>query len=265
MRWCRLLLVALLCTGCQMDKTFVFMPTPWQAGDWATQSGVPLEEVWFEADDGVRLFGWYIAAPQSQVTMLWCHGNAGNIAHRLQNAIELYRRGISVFIFDYRGYGQSQGRPSEAGLYRDAQAAYTYLTTIRQTPPQDIILFGRSLGASVVADIAARQPAAGVMLETPFPSIAAMAQAHYAGLPMHMLVQSRFEMLPRLAQIEMPVLVIYADGDTTVPVRLSQEVYDAVRAPKALYRIEGAGHNDTYVVGGEAYFERLLRFVSEVQ
>ncbi len=247
-----------------LDQLFVYHPNPWTERDWAKASGLPLEEVWFKAEDGTKLFGWYVQSSASSPVLLWCHGNAGNIIHRLENLAELYRIGLSVFIFDYRGYGRSEGKPSEEGLYQDALAAYSYLVDRRGVRPERLVLFGRSLGASVAGEIASRKPAAGLILESPFPSIAAMARAHYGGLPMHWLLSGRFPLSERLARVTMPVLVIHGDYDTIVPIELGREVFAAAREPKSFYVIEGADHNNTYHVGGRAYFQRLARFIEEV-
>ena len=115
-----------------LDRLFVFHPEPWVERDWARASRLPLEDVWFSAEDGTRLFGWYVAARRPSPVMLWCHGNAGNIIHRLENLMALYDTGLSVFLFDYRGYGRSEGTPSEQGLYQDARDAYEYLTDVRR-------------------------------------------------------------------------------------------------------------------------------------
>jgi hypothetical protein len=247
-----------------LDQLFVYHPHPWVEKDWARQSGLPLEDAWFQSDDGTKLFGWYVPAAASSPVLLWCHGNAGNVIHRLENLAELHRIGLSVFIFDYRGYGRSEGKPSEEGLYRDALAAYDYLTRTRGVRPERLVLFGRSLGASVVGDLAGKKPAAGLILESPFPSIAAMAREHYAGLPMHWLLSGRFPLEERLKQVAMPVLVIHGDRDEIVPIELGRQVFAAAREPKAFYVIEGADHNDTYHVGGRVYFQRLARFIAEV-
>src|SRR3989338_4683675 len=130
-----------------LDQLFVYHPAPWIDRDWARASELPLQEVWFDSADGIRLFGWYVESRETRAVLLWCHGNAGNIIHRLENLIELYRLGLSVFIFDYRRYGRSSGTPSEEGLYRDALAAYTYLIETRRMAPERLVLFGRSLGA----------------------------------------------------------------------------------------------------------------------
>ena len=246
-----------------LDQIFVYHPHPWIERDWAKVSGLPLEEVWFQAEDGTKLFGWYVQFSPAAPVLLWSHGNAGNIIHRLENLAELYRLGLSVCIFDYRGYGRSSGKPSEEGLYEDALAAYGYLVHTRRVRPERLILFGRSLGASVAGEVASRKPAAGLILESPFPSIAAMARVHYAGLPLHWLLSGRFPLGERLARVTMPVLVVHGDRDDIVPIELGREVFDAAREPKSFYVIEGADHNNTYQIGGRAYFQRLRQFIQE--
>ncbi len=247
-----------------LDQVFVYHPAPWIDRNWARISGLPLEDVRFQAADGTRLFGWYVEAPRAPGVLVWCHGNAGNVINRLENLALLHRIGLAVFIFDYRGYGLSAGRPTEEGLYQDALAAYSYVTTTRQVEATRLVIFGRSLGAAVAGDLASRQPAAGLILESAFPSIAAMAKAHYYGLPAHLLLISRFDLAHRLQRIRMPVLVIHGDRDATVPVQLGQEVFQAARPPKEFYIVGGADHNDLYQVGGREYFERLRRFVKDV-
>ncbi|OGW65009.1 MAG: peptidase [Nitrospirae bacterium RIFCSPLOWO2_02_FULL_62_14] len=246
------------------DQLFVYHPHPWIERDWARASGLPLEEVWFQAGDGTKLFGWYVQSSAASPVLLWCHGNAGNLIHRLENLGELYRLGLSVFIFDYRGYGRSSGTPSEEGLYQDALAAYGYLTGTRGVRPERLVLFGRSLGASVAGEVASRKPAAGLILESPFPSVAAVARALYGGLPMHWLISARFPLDERLQRIFMPVLVIHGDRDDIIPIEMGRQVFAAAREPKSFYVIEGADHNNTYQVGGRAYFQRLRNFVADV-
>ncbi len=249
------------------DQLFVYHPEPWPTPlmdrDWARASGLPLQEVWFDAA-GVRLFGWYVESRETQAVLLWCHGNAGNIIHRLENLIELHRLGLSVFIFDYRGYGRSSGTPSEEGLYRDALAAYAYLIETRHIAPDRLVLFGRSLGAAVAGDVASRKPAAGLILESPFPSVGAVARAHYFGLPVDWLLGAEFNLLERLRKITIPVLVVHGDRDEVVPIQLGRLVFEAAREPKSFYLVPGADHNDLYAVGGRPYFQRIKQFVGEV-
>jgi uncharacterized protein len=247
-----------------LDQFFVYHPEPWQDRDWARLSGLPLEDVWFQAADGVRLFGWYVEAQEDRPVILWCHGNAGNIIHRLENLNLLYRLGFSIFLFDYRGYARSQGRPSEEGLYQDAFGAYDYLTRIRMIRPERVIIFGRSLGAAVAGELAAQKPAAGLILESAFPSIEAVAKFHYGGLPVHRLLGADFRLIDRLPHLSLPKLIIHGDNDDIIPLELGRQVFEAAKPPKFFYVVPGADHNNTYQVGGAAYFGRWTEFVQAV-
>ena len=244
-----------------LDQYFVYHPEPWQDRDWARLSGLPLEDVWFQSADGTKLFGWYVEASATSAVVLWCHGNAGNIINRLENLKLLYRLGLSVFLFDYRGYGRSQGRPSEEGLYQDAFGAHDYLTRTRMIRPERIIIFGRSLGAAVAGELAAQKPAAGLILESAFPSIGAVAKFHYGGLPVHWLLGADFTLIDRLPDLSLPKLIIHGDKDDIIPLELGRQVFEAARPPKFFYIIPGADHNNTYQVGGAAYFRRWTEFI----
>ncbi len=247
-----------------LDQIFVFHPDPWKDRDWKAISGLPLEEVWFTAADGTKLFGWYVEGRATNGVILWCHGNAGNIINRLENLKLLYRSGLSVFLFDYRGYGRSQGRPSEEGLYQDALGAYDYLTRTRMIRPERLVLFGRSLGAAVAGELAVQTPAAGLILESAFPSIEAVAKFHYGGLPVHWLLGADFALIDRLPKLSLSKLMIHGDRDDIVSLELGRQVFEAAKPPKSFYLIEGADHNNTYQVGGAAYFQRWAEFVQTV-
>ena len=244
-----------------LDQFFVYHPEPWQDRDWARLTGLPLEEVWFQSTDGTRLFGWYVDAQADRPVILWCHGNAGNVIHRLENLKRLYQLGLSVFLFDYRGYGRSQGRPSEEGLYQDARGAYDYLTRTRMIRSERIVIFGRSLGGAVAGELASQKPAAGLILESVFPSIEAVAKFHYGGLPVHWLLGADFKLIDHLPQLSLPKLIIHGDKDDIIPLELGKQVFEAAKPPKFFYLIEGADHNNTYQVGGAAYFRRWVEFV----
>ena len=214
-----------------------------------------------QAADGARLFGWYVESSATNAVLLWCHGNAGNIINRLENLKLLYQLGLSVFLFDYRGYGRSQGRPSEEGLYQDALGAHDYLTRTRMIRPERIVLFGRSLGAAVAGELAAQKLAAGLILESSFPSIEAVAKFHYGGVPVHWLLGADFKLIDRLPQLSLPKLIIHGDQDDIIPLELGRQVFEAAKPPKFFYVISGADHNNTYQVGGAAYFRRFAEFV----
>jgi uncharacterized protein len=247
-----------------LDQFFVYHPDPWKDQDWKARSGLPLEEIWFQSSDGTKLFGWYVENDATSAVVLWCHGNAGNIINRLENLRELYRLGLSVSLFDYRGYGRSHGSPSEEGLYQDALGAYDYLTRIRMIRPERIVLFGRSLGAAVAAEVALHMSAAGLILESPFPSIEAVAKFHYGGLPVHWLLGAEFRLIDRLPQLSLPKLIVHGDQDEIIPLELGRQVFEAAKPPKSFYVIKGADHNNTYHVGGRPYFQRFAEFVQSV-
>ncbi len=251
-----------------LDRQYVYFPAPWEPRDWAALSGLPLEEVWFRAKDGTRLFGWFLEAPApldhgltgSAPVLIWSHGNAGNIIHRLDPLAELHRRGLSVSLFDYRGYGRSEGTPSEEGLYLDALAAYDYLLNERKIPPARIIAYGSSLGAAVAGELARQRPVAGLILETPFPSVEAVARSAFRGLPAHLFVQARYDLARRLKEIRVPVLVLHGDRDSMIPFELGRAVFDAANEPKEFMTVHGADHNDLHLIGGETYYQALLQF-----
>jgi len=244
-----------------LDQFFVYHPDPWEEKDWRSASGLPLEDVWFGSADGTKLFGWYVEAPADRPVILWCHGNAGNVINRLDNLRYLYGMGLSVFLFDYRGFGRSQNlRPNEEGLGQDALGAMNYLTRERMIRPERIVIFGRSLGAAVAAEVASHQPAAGLILESCFPSIEAVAKHHYGGLPVHWLLGAEFRLIDRLPQLSLPKLIIHGDKDDIIPIELGREVFEAAKPPKSFFPIAGANHNDTYLVGGSGYFKRFAEF-----
>ena len=247
-----------------LDQFFVYHPHPWEERDWSAAAGVPLEDVWFQAADGTKLFGWYAEQSAGSAVLLWCHGNAGNMIHRLDNLRALYRLGFSVFLFDYRGYGKSRGRPSEEGLYQDAIGAYDHLTRVRRIRPERLVIFGRSLGGAVVGELATQRPAMGLVLESCFPSIEAVARHHYLGLPVHWLLGASFRLEDRLPQLSLPKLFVHGDRDDIIPIELGQRAYAAAKAPKEWYVVQGADHNDVPTVGGRAYFTKLYEFISGV-
>jgi hypothetical protein len=168
---------------------------------------------------------------------------------------------INLFIFDYRGYGKSEGEPNEVGVYLDSQAAYDWLVNIKKIPPSKIILFGRSLGGICAVEIAAKNLAAGVILESVFPSARRMAQKIFPFLPLGWAIKSRFDAIALVPGLKLPKLFLHGTQDEVVPYKLGRELFAAAVEPKTFYDIEGAGHNDTYLVGGPAYFDALDQFI----
>jgi fermentation-respiration switch protein FrsA (DUF1100 family) len=247
-----------------LDRMMIYFP---ERGLATTPDSVGLEyeDVYLTASDGTRIHGWHIPGC-SEVTLLWFHGNAGNISHRLDNILMLHQRlGVSVLIIDYRGYGLSEGRPSEKGIYMDTEAAFDYLASdLGLNVERDVILFGRSLGAGVAVEMATRRRIRGVILESGFTSIREMAEASGSLLPISLvltLFEARYDSISKIGQVESPVMVLHGDRDDTVPFWMAEKLYAAANDPKTLYPIRGANHNDTIYVGGEEYFAVLWEFI----
>ena len=251
-----------------LDRQFIFFPERELSGT-PGDVGLEYEDVFFSTDDGVRLHGWFVPG-SSDTTLLWFHGNAGNISHRIDNLLMIHRRlEVNVFIFDYRGYGRSDGDVSEGGMYADAEAALDHLGSRAIGDPDlhnNLVLFGRSLGCAVAVDIATRRKVRGVILESPFTSVRAMVKRSYPYLPSGLLMQlvrARYDSLAKITHVDSPVMVLHGDRDETVPFDMGHELYDAANEPKRFYTIEGAAHNDTFIVGGAPYYEALRKFVED--
>jgi len=220
--------------------------------------GLAFEDVFFRASDGVRLHAWWLPAPEAGPAILFCHGNAGNISHRLDNLARLIDSGISVFIFDYRGYGLSQGRISEAGLYLDAEAALEAASRRAGRPP---VVFGRSLGGVAAIHLGAGREVPGLILESTFTHLGAMARRHFPLPGLEAGLAKRFNSLGRIGRVRAPILFFHGDRDDIVPLELGRELFQATLAPKEFVLLSGAGHNDTYLVGGQAYFDKFKFFL----
>lgn len=233
------------------DRSIETVPTNW---------GLNYEEVSFEAGDGTRLHGWFFPLPGKRPTILFCHGNAGNISHRLENVKLLLDYGLQVFIYDYRGYGRSGGRPSEAGLYQDGLAAYDYLVEHKKILPNRIIPFGRSLGAAVAMEIATKRDVRSLIIESAFTSTKDMAKSMFLFQLLSPFLPSHYNNLRKIKGITVPKLIIHGETDEIVPFSMGQRLYRAANAPKYFFPINGAGHNDTYFVGGKRYFQIFSGF-----
>ena len=263
-------LLALLALGARqtnlLDKQLVFFPDR-EVMSTPGDAGLVYEDVTFTASDGVKLHGWFVPGDGKRV-IIWFHGNAGNIGHRVENLVLMREQlRVSVFLFDYRGYGNSEGAPSEQGLYLDAEAALEYTKTRSGLEADEgIVYFGRSLGAAVAVELATRYPPRALVLESPFTSIQGMAQKVYPVVskvvPLGLVVQSRFDALAKIGQVRTPVMVLHGDQDDMIPIEMGRELFEAANEPKAFYAIRGASHNDTYAVGGVPYFDALRAFVN---
>ena len=247
--------------GCRIEDRFIFHPDHVTDRD-PSHIGLRFEDLFFTTQDGIRLHGWFIPHPGAGATLVWFHGNAGNISDRLLNIKLVHDRiKINIFIFDYRGYGRSEGTISEKGTYFDGEAAIKYLLGRDDAAARRLILFGRSLGAAVAAEMATRFKALGLILESPFVSIPEMARAIFPSLPIAWLLQTRYDTMEKVRLVKTPILVLHGDRDATVPFAQGKKVFEVASEPKRFYRIVGASHNDTFVVGGEEYYGALREFI----
>ena len=250
-----------------IDRAFIYFPDKTLSAS-PDSLGLSYEEVFFDSDDGLRLHGWYVPG-EGDVTLLWLHGNAGNIADRLGNLRRVHDElGVNVFLFDYRGYGRSQGEPSETGLYRDAQAALTYLKSREDVFPERIIYFGRSLGAGVAVELATHHQPYALILESAFPSIPYLAQQAYTYIPKGLIsrfVQARYDSLSKISGVDAPLLMLHGDSDDIVPIEAGRTLFDGAKEPKSFYVVPGAGHNDIHTAGGSDYFNRLRSFLDGLE
>ena len=248
----------------QVENFFVFHPVR-QFATVPSQWDLDYEEIEFETQDKTRLHGWFFPIKGDPPTILFCHGNAGNISHRLENVKLLLDRGLQIFIFDYRGYGKSRGNPSEAGLYRDGLAAYDFLAKQKGVQPQKIVLFGRSLGAAVAIEIALQRQVKSLIIESPFTSTKEMARTVLLFWPLSFFSPPHYNNREKIGRIDLPKLIIHGENDEIVPFSMGKKLYDLARPPKYFFPIKGAGHNDTYVEGGSLYFKTLSNFAKNLK
>jgi hypothetical protein len=260
------LLSLFLTGGCvgAIENRFIFFPDK-QIEATPRSYGLAYEEIYFKTTDGLNLNGWWIPGTGSPLTILWFHGNGGNISHRLHN-IKLRHDliGTNIFIFDYREYGRSEGRASEEGTYRDGDSAIQYLHARGDIDPTKIVFLGESLGSAVAVEMATRHGCAALILESPFLSIPEMAKAIFPLLPIGSFLQTRYDTFSKIGQVRAPLLIVHGENDEIVPFQQGRRLFEAAREPKEFYGIKGAHHNDLYMVGGKAYLETLNRFLSRV-
>jgi hypothetical protein len=240
------------CRGVNLDG-LIFFP---ERGAPDPPAGVA--ERWVTTADGIRLHAWSVASAAGAPTLVWSHGNGGNVAGRVGVLQALAAQGLGVFAYDYRGYGRSEGRPSEPGVYRDAEAAYDQLRA-DGVPAERIVAFGESLGGAVSIELALRRPCAAVAVVSTFTTLRAVARHHY-GIAAA-LAGDRFNSVDRLARLSVPILIAHGDRDEIVPFALGEELFRAARPPRRFLRVEGAQHNDVF--GGPGLLAAIAAFARE--
>ena len=242
------------------QSSFIYYPDKKVYGTPAAL-GLSYDEVNFKASDGVKLAGWFIPASDARGVVLFCHGNAGNISHRLETLHILNRLGLSTFIFDYRGYGRSEGLPSEKGTYLDAQGAWNYLLKERKLSRDEVIIFGRSLGAAIASHLAKSTHPKALIIESGFTSVRDMAAQLYPYLPVRYLSRFNYDTRASINVIRSPLLIIHSRNDEIVPFSHGRKLFQAASGPKEFLEIKG-GHNDGSIVSGGEYINGLESFLS---
>jgi uncharacterized protein len=225
--------------------------------------GLSYEDVHLIAADGTRLHGWFAPATVPRGTLLFNHGNAGNISHRLDSVALFHALGLNVLIYDYRGYGESEGKPTEAGTYLDVKAAWEYLLGKRGIAAKEVVIFGRSLGAAMAADLASQQASAGVILESAFTSIPALAASLYPWLPTRLLSRYHYNNLDKVERITSPLLIVHSRDDEIIPYSQGEELFERANQPKQFLELKG-GHNDATHVSRDTYTETLELFLGAI-
>ena len=221
------------------------------------------ENVRIDTADGERIHGWFVPSPEARGSLLFFHGNAGNISHRLESILIFNRLGLDVLIVDYRGYGQSSGKTTEAGIYQDSEAAWDYLVGERGVPADRIIIFGRSLGGAVGAWLASRRQPAALIIESSFSSGADMARRLYPIFPARLLTRLKFPVLDYISEVKSPVLVVHSRDDEIIPFEMGQAIYDAAGPDRQFLELRG-DHNAGFWISRDVYFAGLGQFVGQV-
>ncbi len=247
-----------------MQPTFLYCPVQ-EISNTPDELGIDFEDVVFQTEDGLCLNGWYIPVKNSDLTVLFCHGNGGNMTHRLDSINIFYNLGLSCFIFDYRGYGSSEGKTSEEGTYLDAKAAYEWLTKEKKISPDDIIIFGRSLGGSIAAQLAAKVEARALIVESAFTSYVDIGRKFYPYMPVRWFASFSYRTIDYIKDVHYPVMIIHSRSDDVVPFEFGLELYEVANEPKEFVEIFGS-HNDGFLVSSDIYkkaWTGWLRFLTE--
>ena len=225
-------------------------------------AGLKYEDIFFDTEDNLRLNGWFIPAKNPRGTLLFCHGNAGNISHRVE-IVEIFNKlNLNVFIFDYRGYGRSLGSPSEQGLYRDAQAAYQYLLSRNDIQKDKIVVYGKSIGANVAINLASKVNAACLISESGFTSAYDMGKKLFPYLPVKWIITTKFDAIEKIKNIKIPKLIIHSRDDEIVPFKLARRLFEAAPEPKEFYQMHGT-HNEAIFISKQEYSLRLNSFLDK--
>lgn len=241
-------------------EKFLFFPTKVHSYHPSQIDG-SVEDLFFEAEPGIRLHAWFFAGKRKDRTLLYLHGNAGNIGDRVDKIQFLRKLGWNVFVFDYQGYGLSQGSPSLDGVLNDSRAALHYLTEKVGIPNEQIVLFGESLGGAMAVTLGQEEPVAAVILESTFTSLRDLAHEVYRFLPSG-VAPDIYKSLENIRHIKSPILVIHGLEDEIVPFSMGKKLFETAPHPKRFFGVPGAHHNDVYEIARSDYLQEIEEFLS---
>jgi len=274
LKWTVLLvaLLGLVWGGAMLfEKSLLFFPAPdpLPIQSDGTVGGCSFTDYIFSTEDGVKLHSrWFrpnpLSDPVARLVVLFFHGNAGNLSGRTEMMVSLASLGVEVLIIDYRGYGHSEGRPSEEGVYDDARAAWKFLTLEHGIAAEQIVVFGKSLGGAAAIDLASHVKPAGLVVQSSFTSVPAMAARHYPFVPAF-AIRTKMDSLSKISSIGCAKLFIHSTHDEIVPYEMGRQLFDAAGRPKTFYEVVGAGHNEMMAVGGEPYMESIKEFLESLR
>ncbi|MFC1703271.1 alpha/beta hydrolase [Candidatus Omnitrophota bacterium] len=239
----------------------IFIPTR-EVITTPQQVDLPFEDIFFKTEDSIELNGWFIKSPKAKATIIFAHGNGGNICHRLEKIAFFYHLGINTFIFDYRGYGKSKGKPTEEGIYKDGRAAFDYLIRRDDIDRKKIIAYGESIGGAVAIDLATHRDVACVIAESTFSSAKEMGKIVYPFLPSFLFI-SKFDSITKVKNLKTQKLFIHSRNDEIVPFSLGKKLFDAAAQPKELLTITG-GHNTGFIESKYIILERLKKYLKKI-
>ncbi len=268
--WCRMILrsirflaiiyLSLMVCLMFLEDFLIFFPSRYPQGDWHPM-GLSFEDAFFQAADGTKLHGWYVTHDSPKAVILFCHGNAGNVTNRADIMEKLHDLGASVLIFDYRGYGRSEGKPNEAGVLADARAARAWLAKRENIKESDIVMMGESLGGAVAVDLAAKEGAKGLVLISTFTSLPDLAAYHYPIFPVRWLMRSKLDAVGQIAKYKGPLLQMHGQVDTIAPIKFGRRLFEAANEPKQFFVFPQHDHNDSLP---EKFFDDLRIFLEKL-
>jgi fermentation-respiration switch protein FrsA (DUF1100 family) len=241
-----------------LQNMLLFQPLK-ELTDTPEKAGLKFEDVSLQTADKVKLNAWWLPGDASQPALVFSHGNAGNISHRLDKLKIFHDLGLNVLIYDYRGFGRSEGAPSEAGVYADAQAAYDFVVKQKKVAPAQVIAYGESLGGTMAARLAATNAVGALILDSSFASLKDMARAMAPMLAD--LVQGGFDTVADVKRVKVPVLVLHSPKDEIVPYVQGKKLFDTAAEPKQFIELKGS-HNEGFLTSGKIYTDGLAQFLA---